>query len=59
MRPMLCSNLTTRLPLPSNTRLRPFKPSMAVSSSASVASMTGLRAVFWLQPSVSEFSDSG
>ena len=58
-RPRLCSNLITRLLLPSNTRLRPFRPSRAVSTSASVASITGARAVFWLQPATSVLSDSG
>ena len=56
---MLCSKRTTRLPLPSNTRLSAFSPSTAVSTSASVALITGSRAVFWLQPATSEFSDSG
>ena len=45
-RAMLCSKRTTRLPLPSNTRLRPFSPSTAISTSASVALITGSRAVF-------------
>ena len=58
-RPRLCSKRTTRLPLPSNTRLRALRPSTAVITSASVASMTGDRAVFWLQPATSAFSDSG
>ena len=55
----LCSNFTTRLPLPSKTRLSDFSPSTAAITSASVASMTGSRAVFWLQPATSAFSDSG
>jgi hypothetical protein len=58
-RAALCSNLTTRLLLPSKVRLMLFSPSTAVSTSASVASITGLRAVFWLQPATSAFSDSG
>jgi hypothetical protein len=58
-RPRLCSKRTTRLPLPSNTRLRDLRLSTAVRTSASVASMTGERAVFWLQPATSAFSDSG
>ena len=37
----------------------PSAPSTAVSTSASVASITGSRAVFWLQPATSAFSDSG
>ena len=56
---MLCSNLTTRLPLPSKTRLSPFRPSMAASTAASTASVIGCRAVFWLQPATSAFSDKG
>ena len=55
----LCSNFTTRLPLPSNTRLSDFNPSTAVITSASLALMTGSRAVFWLQPATNAFSDSG
>ena len=56
---MLCSKRGTRLLLPSITRLRRFRPSMASSTSDSVTFITGERAVFWLQPAVSALSDSG
>ena len=47
------------LPLTSITRCRCFKLSTTPSTSASLASITGARAVFWLQPATSAFSDSG
>ena len=57
---LIVSNTTiTRPPLLSNSRLMDFRPSTAVSSSASVAAITGSRVVFWLQPASSEFIDSG
>ena len=58
-RAAFCSYLLTRPPLLSNTRLMLFSPSMAASTSASLASVTGSRAVFWLQPATSELSDNG
>ena len=58
-RPMLCSKRVTREPLASNTRCRLFSASTAACTSLSVALSTGSRAVFWLQPSVSELIDSG
>ena len=58
-RPTLCSKRGTRLLLPSNTRLRRLRPSMASITSDSVTFITGERAVFWLQPAVSALSDSG
>src|ERR1700709_427155 len=56
---MLFSKRGTRLLLPSNTRLRRFRSSTVVRTSASVTFITGARAVFWLQPDVSALTDSG
>ena len=49
----------TRLLLPSKARLMRLRPSTAASTSASLALITGSRAVFWLQPATRVLRDSG
>jgi hypothetical protein len=56
---MLWSKRSTRLPLTSTTKWRRLSSSRACSTVGSSSSITGWRAVFWLQPATSALSDSG
>ena len=54
-----CSNRLTRLPLISLISQWPLRTSSAWTISLSLASMTGFRLVFWLQPACRALTESG